>query len=55
MPGADLKAVLYTARQTALKNGVDTNDKISTEMFIDAIQETKPSVSPAELNKYQNV
>ena len=48
--GADLKAVLYNAKQLAKHQikDVDTTLKICQEILIEALKETKPSVTEKE-------
>ena len=54
--GADIKSVLYSARQNSLQRSDATDhSQICRQDLLEAIRETKPSVSSVELQKYNSV
>ena len=50
--GADLKSVLYTARQAAVSSNSTSNETLTQQILLQAIRETKPSVTSLEMEKY---
>ena len=58
--GADLKGVLYTARQAAAQTDQVNdrssagNETLTQQILLQAIRETKPSVASHEMDKYNS-